>query len=167
MKNDCAQWKDQLLEAALAGSVPAPLEDHLRQCTACTGELAALRARRERLDSLLPLVAQGAAPSPDFRARVLAAAEAAGESDGASPWRAWVLGAATVAFAAAFVTLFALRSRVEPRVPQAELATAQKLAEWRAPTDAFLKTPGQEILQATPKLGESYLPVPGKTEGED
>jgi hypothetical protein len=40
-----------------------------------------------------------------------------------------------------------------------ELAAAQKLAEWRAPSDSLLKTPGQEILKTTPKLGDAYFPV--------
>jgi hypothetical protein len=47
-----------------------------------------------------------------------------------------------------------------------ELATAQKLAEWRAPSDGLLVTPGQEILRTMPKLGESYLNVPVK-KGEE
>jgi len=37
------------------------------------------------------------------------------------------------------------------------LASAQKLAEWRAPSDVLLAIPGRRILQATPKLGASYL----------
>ncbi len=53
----------------------------------CAEELAALRARRERLDALLPLVAQGAEPPAEFRARVLAAAEAASEAKRGRRWR--------------------------------------------------------------------------------
>jgi len=47
------------------------------------------------------------------------------------------------------------------------LAAAQKLAEWRAPSDSLLATPGQEILRTTPKLGESYLNVPMKAVEEE
>jgi len=48
-----------------------------------------------------------------------------------------------------------------------ELAAAQKLAEWRAPSDGLLATPGQEILRTMPRLGESYLNVPVKTDEEE
>ena len=77
MKHDCAKWNDHLLEAALTGTAAGGLEEHLLNCAECAKELAALRARRERLDALLPLMAQGAEPPAGFHARVLAAAEAA------------------------------------------------------------------------------------------
>jgi hypothetical protein len=48
-----------------------------------------------------------------------------------------------------------------------DLAAAQKLAEWRAPSDVLLATPGQEILRTSPKLGESYLRVPAKKNEEE
>jgi hypothetical protein len=166
MKNDCTKWHDQLLEAALTGTVPPDLQQHLSACPRCTEEFLALHDRRERLDALLPLVAQGAEPSPDFRARVLAAAEAARQTRRTSPWLAWGLAAAAALLVAALITSFALRSRTSPPVPQAELATAQKLAEWRAPSDFFLETPGSELLRTTPKLGVSYLIVPAKTDKE-
>jgi hypothetical protein len=155
-----------LLEVALTGTVPPDLQQHLSECTRCTEEFLALHARRERLDALLPLVAQGAEPSPDFRARVLAAAEAARHARRTSPCLAWGLAAAAALFVAGLIASFALRSRTSPPVPQAELAAAQKLAEWRAPSDIFLETPGRELLRSTPKLGVSYLPVPTKTDKE-
>jgi len=74
MKNACEKWKDQLLEAALTGSLTAGLEEHLRTCAICSEEMNNVRARKARLDTLLPLVARGSEPSADFRARVLAAA---------------------------------------------------------------------------------------------
>jgi len=52
-------------------------------------------------------------------------------------------------------------------IPGDELAAAQKLAEWRAPSDGLLVTPGQEILRTMPRLGESYLNVPAKTDEEE
>jgi len=54
-----------------------------------------------------------------------------------------------------------------PAVSEDELATAQKLAEWRAPSDGLLQTPGREILNTTPQLGKSYLNVPVKTGEEE
>ncbi len=52
-------------------------------------------------------------------------------------------------------------------MPETELAAAEKLAEWRAPSDVLLETPGREILRTTPRLGESYLHVPVKTNEEE
>jgi hypothetical protein len=52
-------------------------------------------------------------------------------------------------------------------IPGDEVAAAQKLAEWRAPSDSLLVTPGQEILKTMPKLGKSYVNVPVKTDEEE
>jgi hypothetical protein len=59
-----------------------------------------------------------------------------------------------------------LHWRAAPTVLEAELSTAERLAEWRAPSDVLLQIPGQEILQTTPRLGESYMKVPINTEEE-
>ena len=167
MKNACENWKDQLLEAALTGSLTAGLEEHLRTCTICSEELDNVRVRRARLDALLPLVAQGSEPSANFRARVLAAAEAAREGKRARPWRVWTLAGATAVVVAVLMIAVTLHRRTARMIPGDELAAAQKLAEWRAPSDGLLATPGQEILRTMPRLGESYLNVPAKTDEEE
>ena len=165
MKNACESWKDQLLEAALTGSLTAGLEEHLRTCTICSEELENVRARKARLDTLLPLVAQGSEPSANFRERVLAAA--AREGKRAWPWRVWTLAGATAVVVMVLMIAVALQRRTARMIPEDELAAAQKLAEWRAPSDGLLVTPGQEILRTMPKLGESYLNVPVKTDEEE
>ena len=167
MKNDCAKCRDLLLEAALTGTAVDVLEEHLKKCADCARELAALRARRERLDTLLPLVARAAEPPVGFRARVLAAAEAASERKGVRPWRVWVLAGATAAVVAALMTGLTLQRRAARTVPDGELVAAEKLAEWRAPSDVLLETPGQEILRTMPRLGESYLKVAAKKDEEE
>ena len=167
MKNDCAKYKEPLVEAALTGTALGILEEHLQKCADCARELAALRARRERLDTLLPLVARGAEPPEGFQARVLAAAEAASERKGARRWRAWVLAGATAAVVAAVMTGLTLQRRTARTVPEEELVAAEKLAEWRAPSDVLLETPGREILRTTPRLGESYLKVVEKKDEEE
>ena len=167
MKNACESWKDQLLEAALTGSLTAGLEEHLRTCTICSEELDNVRVRRAQLDALLPLVAQGSEPSANFRARVLAAAEAAREGKRARPWRVWTLAGATAVVVAVLMIAVTLHRRTARMIPGDELAAAQKLAEWRAPSDGLLVTPGQEILRTMPRLGESYLNVPAKTDEEE
>src|SRR5258708_19927862 len=91
MKNACEKWKDPLREAALTGTMAKDLEEHLRSCAKCSAELDEVRARAARLDALLPLVAQGAEPSANFRARVQAAAGAAVAEKRARPRGVWPL----------------------------------------------------------------------------
>ncbi len=167
MKNDCSKWKDQLLEAALTGTAAGGLEEHVLKCANCAEELAALRARRKRLDALLPLVAQGVEPPVEFRARVLAAAETASEKKRGRPWRVWGLAGAMAVIVATLMIGLTLHRRAVRSVPETELAAAQKLAEWRAPSDVLLEAPGREILRTTPRLGESYLHVPVKMDEEE
>jgi len=166
MKNACENWKDPLREAALTGTTAKDLEEHLQSCANCSAELDEIRARAARLDALLPLVAQGAELSADFRARVLAAV-AAKEGNRGRPWRAWTLAGATVVVVTLLVVGVTSLRRNGPAIPAGEVAAAQKLAEWRAPSDGLLRTPGQEILKGMPRLGQSYLHVPVKTDEEE
>lgn len=166
MRNDCGTLKDELLEAALTGTVAQRLGEHLRSCGDCTIELAALRGRREQLDKLLPMMVREAEPSSGFRARVLAAAKSAKERR-VRTWRVWALTGATAAVAVALVIGFLVHRRTIPEAPGGDLASAEKLAEWRAPSDVLLVTPGQEILRTTPKLGESYLKIATKKQQEE
>jgi hypothetical protein len=167
MKNACEKWKDLLREAALTGITAKDLEEHLRGCADCAAELDEVRARAARLDTLLPLMMQGAEPPADFRARVLAAADAAGSGKHARPWRAWVLAGATVAVVAVVLFAVSLQRRATQMIPGDELAAAQRLAEWRAPSDGLLSTPGREMLQTMPRLGQGYLNVAVKTDEEE
>ena len=167
MKNACEKWQHQLLEAALTGAAAKDLEEHLRSCAKCSAELDELRARNTRLDELLPLVGQGAEPSANFRARVLAAAEAASEGKRARRWRVWTLAGAAAVVVVVLMIAVTLQRRTVRMIPGDELAAAQKLAEWRAPSDGLLVTPGQEILRTMPRLGESYLNLAVKTDEEE
>lgn len=166
MTNDCAKYRDQLLEAALTANIGRVLESHLRNCTSCTAELAALRERRGRMDALLPLVARGAQPSDGFRTQVLSAA-AATDPQRSRPWKIWALAGVTVALLAGLTATRLLQQKASRESAAAEIAAAQKLAEWRAPSDVLLETPGIAILQTTPKLGESYLKVSAKKNQEN
>ena len=167
MKAACEKWKDLLLEAALSGAAPKDLEEHLRSCQDCAAELRSLQARSVQLDALLPMVAKAAEPSAGFRARVLAAAEAAGERKRVSRLRAWALAGASATAVTVLVVGMLWHRESQRKIQVTELEGAQKLAEWRAPSDTLLATPGREILRTTPKLGESYFHVPmGKAEEE-
>jgi anti-sigma factor RsiW len=164
MKDACEKWKDPLRESALTGATPRDLEEHLRSCAKCSAEMDEVRARAARLEALLPLVARGAEPSADFRARVLAAA---GEGKRARLWRIWTLAGAAAAVVVVLMIGVNLQRRTAQMIPVDELAAAQKLAEWRAPSDGLLVTPGQEMLRTMPRLGKSYLNVPAKTHEEE
>jgi anti-sigma factor RsiW len=164
MKNNCSKWKDQLLEAALTETTAGELQDHLSECPGCAQKLSLLRARRERLDAVLPLLAGKKEPAPGFGARVLAAAEAQKARKNLLR-QPWLLAAAAV-IAVALVTVVVLHPPTPSRplnTEATELAMAQKLAQWQAPSDALLATPGQEILRKMPNLGESYLKFPVRT----
>jgi len=166
MKDACEKWKDQLLETALTGATTKDFEEHLRACAICSRELDAVRARRMRLDELLPLVTRGAEPPADFQAQVLATTGAASGASRARRWRVWTLAGATVAIVAVMIGATMYR-RAAQTIPEDELAAVQKLTEWQAPSDALLATPGQEILRTIPRLGESYLNVPVKKNEEE
>ncbi len=166
MKSECEKWNDQLLEAALTGSTAKDLEEHLKSCVKCSAELDEVRARQARLEELLPFVARGAEPAADFKARVLAAAEVASKGKRAQRWRLWTLAGATAAIVVLVIgaAMYRRTTQTISTISVTEVAAVQKLVEWRAPSDSLLVTPGQEILKGTPKLGQSYLKVPVKTE---
>ncbi|HEY6348747.1 MAG TPA: hypothetical protein VI636_04995 [Candidatus Angelobacter sp.] len=165
MRNACTKWKDPLLEAALTENVNDELRHHLLQCADCAAELQALRARRQQMDALLPLVARAAEPSPNLGARIMAAAEAAGRGRRPNLWRVWALAGAGTAVVIAAILVFALNR--QPSLTETELRQSQALAHWQAPTDVLLRFPGQGILNSTPKLGESYLTMPGVGLGQE
>jgi anti-sigma factor RsiW len=162
MKNTCMKWKDRLLEAALAETAGGELSEHLSQCPDCAAELKSLRARREQLDTLLPLVARAEEPSADLRARIVAAAGACTAPWRPNFWRQWVLVGATTVIVIGIVIGWAWNRQA--KVMEAELRSAQALAQWRAPTDVLLRIPGQEFLSSTPRLGESYIKIPVEME---
>jgi anti-sigma factor RsiW len=168
MKNNCSKWKERLLEAVLTETTTGELQEHLLACADCARELAALQARRKQLDALLPLLVRGAGPAPEFRARVLAATHAqdAKKSRRSQRWPVWVLAVTTSLVAVALMIAIMLNRRTTQITPSSELAMAEKLAQWSAPSDTLLATPGPEILRTMPKLGDLYLEFPVKTDKE-
>jgi hypothetical protein len=79
----------------------------------------------------------------------------------------WTLVGAAAAVVVFLMIAVSLQRRTGRMIPDEEVAAAQKLAEWRAPSDSLLRTPGQELLETTPKLANSYLHVPVKTDEEE
>lgn len=161
MKNTCMKWKDQLLEAALGEMPKRELRDHLAQCADCAAELGALQARRRQMDSLLPQLARGAEPSPELRRRILAGVETAKPRGNSNVILSWATAGVAVIVIAVVIGAVWHRSSV---VQETELRGAQALAQWHAPTDVLLRTPGSEFLTETPRLGESYIKIPIETD---
>jgi predicted anti-sigma-YlaC factor YlaD len=164
MSIGCRKWHDALLEAALTGIPASILREHLSECSRCTEEWIALRAKQERLDSLLPLLVQDAEPSPEFRAQVVAAASEKHQKDRR---RLWQFAAAAAVLVAALGIGIGQRERARTNISANDHAAAQKLAEWRAPTDVLLVAPAPEMLEATPRLGEWYFQVPANKDWEE
>src|SRR5437879_7163037 len=127
MKNDCTKGKDLLVEAALRGTAAGGCEQHLLHCADCAEELAALRARRERLDKLLPLVGQGVELRPGFRERVLAAAASASEAQRGRSWRVWALSGAMAVIVATLIVGLTLQRRAVRTVRGRELAACEEV----------------------------------------
>jgi len=164
MNSVCEKWQAAMLEAAVNGPMESGLAEHLRACVQCYLEWQALRERADRLQGLLPMIAQGAEPSPDFRARVLAATATPKRS---TQGRLRMFVAAGAAAAVVVVLVTNSSRRAATRLSNKELATAQKLAEWRAPSDQLLATPGEDMLRTVPELGKSFLNVPVRDHRED
>lgn len=155
MKNNCSKWEDLLLEAALTDTTTSQLQKHLAECSGCRQELARLQDQRQRLDAALSLLPGAQQPGPDFAARVMAVAEAQQPQRNLHGKR-WLFAAAA-AIVAAFVTALVLSRPTGSGPSAAELAAAEKLVQWHAPSDALLVVPGQGVLRGVPSLGESYL----------
>lgn len=157
MKNTCTQWKDQLVEAALTETEGRELRAHLAQCTDCAVALKELQRRRQQMDALLPQLARAEEPSPDLRARIMAQVELQKAQRRSRFGIRWALaGIATVVAVAATVGLVWKNGATRQ---DAEIQAAQALAQWRAPTDVLLQTPGREFLSGVPRLGESYIQI--------
>lgn len=163
----CGEWKEQLLDFALNASAARGLEEHLRACSVCSAAMVELRARRERMDAGLRQLVQGAEPSTEFRARVLAAAETQPRHVGL--WPVWAGALAAVAALVLFAVL------VGPLGPQPDpaLMAARELSRWQSPTETLLRSPAEELLQSAPPLGQFYFslePIPqgiGTEKGEN
>jgi hypothetical protein len=98
----CERYSDALVDVAAGGAAPPALEAHVASCTACRGELAALRQALALADAELASL-PSAEPSAALTARIR---HAAAEGPAPAPWRfGWlwpaVAGAAGLAVALA------------------------------------------------------------------
>lgn len=157
--NACHRWYDLLLDNAVGGLDPAAaakVEDHLASCAACAATLAQLRAREQQIGAALGQLVRGAEPSAAFRARVLAAARAPVAPAVWQPaWKGATAAVAVLLLAAVFLPALAERWAALSQTKPA----AASLSAWRSPTESLLRSPANELLQSTPRLGEFYFPL--------
>jgi hypothetical protein len=99
---------------------------------------------------------EDAAGAPSFEA-VLARSQRG--TDRQLPWLVPAV-TGTVAAAAVAIAVIAAARRPEPHVP-----TAVSIEKWTAPTDFLLETPGRELLETMPVIGE--VPTIGSLDGAD
>ena len=153
--NPCREWKGRLLDDVL-GALPAPatreVEMHVEKCAACASALVELRARHQQLELTLAHWVAGAEPPPDFRPRVLAAAEAArGLSLTAPAWAGVLAAVAIVLLAGVLIQRFGNAGTGSTVGP------TPSLSSWQSPTETLLRSPAEDFLRAAPRLGESYF----------
>jgi len=155
----CKPWKEQLLDVALGAAPATGFDRHLASCERCRDALTRLRARGLQIDAAVRQVAQAAGPSPDFRARVLAAVEPAP----ATMKTNWLPGTApTVVGAAAALVLAAILLWL-PGVtrhgsgPSRRPVSTVSITQWRSPTENLLRSPARDSLNSLPRLGDFYF----------
>ena len=167
------QFADDLPRYALnelTGADQQEFDQHIETCASCRREVQALRSDL----GLLALSTAGARPPARSKDRLMRAiaAEPRGvqaRAPQAVPRRglSWALIPAVIALGLLVAVGNLWRQNSALRAAQQELAAAQKLSQWRAPSDTLLTTPGSEMLRSVPRIGQTYLSVPAKSSQED
>jgi anti-sigma-K factor RskA len=163
--NACREWKSDLLEYAAGtandrGTGSSGVEAHIKGCAVCAAALAGLREQAVRLDTALPGIAEGAELREGFEARVFARIAAGDASAKESRLNANWLSGWRMRLAVAGMVCAVVASVMWPTVKKRwhiGEEPAFSISTWRSPTDSLLRTPGQELMQGTPKLGEVYF----------
>ena len=163
----CEKWKQGLLGAALGDLESPGLEEHLAACAACREALAGLRERSQQMDSGLRTLVRVDGPSPAFRARLMGLIGAQHVA-----WFGWRVSvrkiSAGVALAVVGIMLaLSLNRRGGPTDSAAIFPTAVAISEWRSPTELLLRTSADELLKASPRIGESYFPLESSHQRSD
>lgn len=150
------RWREELLEHAAGSPASAAFMEHLSGCAVCSATLRHWKARMENLDANLRQLA-ASEPSSGLQARVMMAVESSPLRPRYKFMGGWALAAAAVAIAIAAVV--GLVGKINSARQESALHAAQTLAQWRAPTDLLLQTPGHEFLYQVPRLGDSYIQI--------
>ena len=174
MKPCNERWNDRLIgwvlsagdETHIIEAERREIQSHLETCDACRSAVRALKERREKLDGSVSELVRFE-PSPEFRARLLAAVASSSPASSQAPshalrarW-AWV-GLATAFAGAAGVVLFQGRAAHDVNEElQALRESAAMITNWRPPTDRLTRLPRPTGLPAPLRFGEFYFTFPG------
>lgn len=159
----CDDRRNRLMGFALGGlsrGKARRLERHLRECRGCAAELEQLHARDRFLAGGIEKMVRTDGPSPGFGHEVLAAIESLPEK-GTRRFSPSVLLAAAGAIALLGVILIGLRSGPW-RGPAVKHHVAE-VSEWRAPTDWFLRSIADELLESDAIVGDLFYPIENDT----
>ncbi len=157
--NACARWHDPLLERALGAPEASrdEVEKHIQGCSGCAAAAAELSTGAAKLDAALRELASAAESTPEFRLRVLAAAESRErENIGQLTW-AGALAAVVVMALAGLLFSEVRERRAAPRA--VVTVSGPSLSQWSSPTESLLRSPAEALLRGTPRLGEFYYPL--------
>jgi hypothetical protein len=155
----CENWNEQLTETALGRPTPRDVEEHLASCPACREALNDLRERRRHMDSGLRSLVSTDGPSPAFRDRLTSAIEA--QRAPRFGWRV-PIGAMAAGVAVAVLVMILGRTPNRPAGPgesPGPSLPAARISEWRSPTDVLLRTPADELLKSSPRLGVTFFSI--------
>ncbi len=159
MMSPCREWNDRLLDFALGDLEPrdaAAVEAHLAGCGACAAAVSEFQRRAAEINSAVHQIVQGAELPPGFFARVLARLEAR-PAPAWPRWRLAVLGAGLVTALVLGAILGPFFAQRWPSLRQPAPERTAALSTWRSPTEGLLRSSGEELLRATPRLGEFYF----------
>ena len=160
MMSPCREWNDRLLDFALGDLEPrdaAAVEAHLAGCGACAAAVSEFQGRAAEINSAVHQIVQGVELPPGFFARVLARLEARPAAAGWRRWRLAMLGAGLVTALILGAILGPFFAQRWPSLRQPAPEPAAALSTWRSPTEGLLRSSGEELLRATPRLGEFYF----------
>jgi anti-sigma factor RsiW len=161
----CPKWKDELLDLALGLPPSRELEEHLKECLACSEALAEFRRGRERMDEAVLKLVPRAEPSAAFRAQLMARLEEAPARQPAWSGWAWVLTAAAWFAVISAWLVFSNRSRRTPKERERILVSSEALVAWQSPTGSLLRSSADKLLGSVPRLGDSYFHLQGTVSG--
>jgi len=148
----CPEWRDAIMESALADAVEPALGAHLAACPGCADALRECRLALTRMDEAMHRRAAVEPPSygPErVMARIKAGERGLNPSRASLGWR-WVLAGGVMA------ALIASAVWIRRPIPQTSVVT---LASWRSPTDVLLRPPVGAAWNSMPRVGEVFFEV--------
>jgi anti-sigma factor RsiW len=162
----CREWKDDILQFVLGNGANGSerseearrLESHLKGCAECTSFFAEVRTRTIRVDAALPKLADAPEMSEGFEARVFARIANEKTTSRKTWWSGWGMRVATAGVVCALVVGAVTWPQMK-KIWESRPLTEVSITTWQSPTESLLRTPGQELLEHGPKVGDVYFPV--------